>query len=83
MVKRSEKIKIQLRRLAKQGFFETEKLLYEKEAIRLEKDGFSVEKIVNSEQNHSERSSFMYRISWQDSEYGFANELRETALKVA
>ncbi len=81
MVKRSEKLRIQFRRLAKQGVFETEKLLYEKEAVRLENDGFSVEKIVNSDQNYPERSSFLYKISWQNTEFGFAKELRETAFK--
>lgn len=66
MQKRSAKIRSQLLSEAKNKFFSSEKVLYRKEALRLNEQGFNVERAFSVDLDHPERESFLYRISWDN-----------------
>ena len=63
MKKRSVKIREQLYAASRQNQFVAYLQLYEKEASKLEEEGFVV-KFQNSSYNHPERGYCIYKISW-------------------
>lgn len=82
MQKRSVKIHDQLLATAKNKEFSKEMVLYIKEAVRLIDEGFVVDRVFSKEFNHSNRESYLYRISWKEpiSLGGFAEELYQQTL---